>query len=63
MYTACHDVPPTMLLLHLIVAAIFGALKWQGTPTQGSLRKRSVALVLQKIASLDLFYVIITTRI
>ncbi len=31
----CHDVPPTMMLLYLIVAAIFGALKWQGSTTEG----------------------------
>jgi hypothetical protein len=35
MYTAYHDVPPTMMLLYLIVAAVFGALKWQGTLQQG----------------------------
>jgi hypothetical protein len=30
-----HDVPPMMMLLELIMAAVFSALKWQGPPTQG----------------------------
>jgi hypothetical protein len=35
MYTAYHDVPPIMMLLYLIMAAIFVALKWTGAPQQG----------------------------
>jgi hypothetical protein len=35
MYTAYHDVLPMMMLLYLVSVAIFAALKWQGTPTQG----------------------------
>jgi hypothetical protein len=35
MYTAYQDVLPSMMLLYLILAAVVGELKWQGTPTQG----------------------------
>jgi hypothetical protein len=35
MYTSYHDVPPPMMLLYLIMAAIFVASKWTGAPQQG----------------------------
>jgi hypothetical protein len=35
MYTAYHDVPPPMMLLDLVVAAVLAALNGEGPPTQG----------------------------
>jgi hypothetical protein len=35
MYTSYHDVPPPMMLLYLIMAAIFVASKWMGAPQEG----------------------------
>jgi hypothetical protein len=35
MYTSNHNVPPTMMLLYLIMAAVFFALKWMGAQQQG----------------------------
>jgi hypothetical protein len=35
MYTSYHDVPPTMMLLYLIMAGIFVASTWKGAPQEG----------------------------
>jgi hypothetical protein len=48
-------VPPTMMLLYLIVSVTFAALKWEPPLTQG--KKEVCGFGFGKKASFDLFYV------